>query len=95
MYKPLFQHLWIIGVFLCCEPHQSFTKKKDLEGFKTCYNDINSQVILVPIDQVWICDVLTHNITTFFGNLGFWPNHFDALAAAASRWFHDVHMLII
>ena len=54
MDETLFQHFWVIGVFLGRKTNKTLFEEENFEWLKTCHNHVNTKVILKPINQVGI-----------------------------------------
>ena len=94
MNEPFLEVLGIIRILLRGKPNQTFLKKENLKWIKASHEYVNSQIILKAFDQMWIWNVLGYDVASPAGYLSLWANYFDAFAAWASWWLHDVHQLI-
>jgi hypothetical protein len=94
MNESFFQHLRIICVFLSRKPNEALLIKEDLQRVETGDNDVDSQIVLKPVNEMRIRNVLADNVAGLLVDLGLGPYHFDSLSATACRWLHNVHVLV-
>lgn len=72
--------LLVIRVLLSCEPHQPFLEQVNFERIKAGYECINSHIVLEPMDQVRVADVLRHHVTWLPLYFLLLADYFDAFA---------------
>jgi hypothetical protein len=95
MNKSFFQHFGIIGIFLCCESNQTLIKQENFQRFKAGYHNIDSEIILVAVDQMRIRNILADNIIFFVIDLSFRANDSNSLTTGTGCGFHNIHMFVV
>ena len=69
--------LLAICILLCGKSSQTFLEEIHFKWIKSCHERINAQIVLETIDQVWVADVLGHDIARLALNFLLLANDFD------------------
>ena len=85
------------GVGLRAEADQAILVDVDLERVEARHKGKHPKVVLVPVNQVWVVDVIADNIricyASFLRNFGLPINDFDAFCICAVDRFADPEAL--
>ena len=92
MDEALFQRCLRCRVGHCGKADQAIFKQVDFDRVKTCDKHVESQIVLVSLDQMWLADVFGDDASSSFIDGLFLSDDSDAFAAAGSIRFHNVHV---
>ena len=66
----------------------------NLERVETGHQNIETQIVFVPSEQMRLRDVLGNHVATAFCYLCLLANDLDSAATTRGRWLHNVHVLV-
>ena len=89
MYELLSQLVWVIVILLSCKADKTITVHIHFEGVEACDKYVDSQIILQPINKVWIGDILARKNAFSFVDFGVMLNNFDASATTSRNRLED------
>ena len=89
MYELLSQLVWVIVILLSCKADKTITVHIHFEGVEACDKYVDSQIILQPINKVWIGDILARKNAFSFVDFGVMLNNFNASATTSRHRLKD------
>lgn len=92
---PLVDRLLIIGVLLGRETDQALLKEVDFERVKAGDERVDAHIVLEPVDQVRIRDVLGDNVARLPLNFLLLADHLDSTTARRCTGLHNVHVAVV
>ena len=89
MYEFLSQLVWVIVILLSCKADKTITVHIHFKGVEACDKYVDSQIILQPINKVWIGDILARKNAFSFVDFGVMLNNFYASATTSRHRLKD------
>lgn len=95
MHKTLFQTWLACWVGNGGQSYQAIFEQINSHGVHGGHQNVQTQIVLVTVYQVWFRHVLRHDIPTSFANLLLFANNADSFATTCRYRLHNVHIFEI
>ena len=95
MHEALFQTWLACGVGDGGQPYQAIFEQIDSHGVHRSHQNIQTQIVLVSVDQVRLWHVLRHNIAAPLAHLLLFSDNTNPFATTCRNWLHNVHVFEI
>ena len=79
----------VVAVFLSGEPYEAVVVDVGLQGAEARHEDVHSQIVLQPINEMRVGDVLAGEDTLTFVNLRVALDNLDSTATTCRDWLQD------
>ena len=88
MYIPLLQTCLTVAIFFCCKSDQTLLVDVYTQGVEAGHTNVDSQVVLVPVDEMRVLDVFGDDEITPVVQSGVFVNDADT-TPTRRRWGFD------